>query len=148
MARMSPRTGVTAGRTGGRSSWPVPPRGAREPTMPSSRRTVLVAAATASVALVLSAFAAAPLFAKGASPKPAPPKSTPPPKPDPKAKDKDLIETLTDSKDPSFKTLLDALKAADLTTTLKGKGPFTLFAPTDDAFKKLPEGKLTDWMKP
>ena len=114
--------------------------------MPSSRRTLLVAAATASIALLLSAFAA-PLFAKGS--KPASPTAKPtPPKPDPKAKEKDLIDTLTDSKDPSFKTLLDALKAADLTTTLKGKGPFTLFAPTDDAFKKLPEGKLAEWMKP
>ena len=35
-----------------------------------------------------------------------------------------------------------------MTTTLKGKGPFTLFAPTDDAFKKLADGTLADWMKP
>lgn len=47
-----------------------------------------------------------------------------------------------------FNTLVTALKAADLVTTLKGKGPFTVFAPTDDAFKKLPAGQLDDLLKP
>lgn len=42
----------------------------------------------------------------------------------------------------SFNTLATALKAAGLVDTLKGKGPFTVFAPTDDAFKKLPAGTL------
>lgn len=42
----------------------------------------------------------------------------------------------------SFNTLATALKAASLVDTLKGKGPFTVFAPTDDAFKKLPAGTL------
>ena len=42
----------------------------------------------------------------------------------------------------SFSTLATALKAAGLVETLKGKGPFTVFAPTDDAFKKLPAGAL------
>ena len=42
----------------------------------------------------------------------------------------------------SFNTLATALKAAGLVETLKGKGPFTVFAPTDDAFKKLPAGTL------
>ncbi|PFG58554.1 putative surface protein with fasciclin (FAS1) repeats [Vibrio sp. ES.051] len=42
----------------------------------------------------------------------------------------------------SFNTLVAAVKAADLVETLKGEGPFTLFAPTDDAFAKLPEGTL------
>ena len=41
-----------------------------------------------------------------------------------------------------FKTLLTAVKAASLVDTLKSEGPFTLFAPTDTAFKKLPEGTL------
>jgi len=40
------------------------------------------------------------------------------------------------------------LKAADLVTTLKGKGPFTVFAPTDEAFAKLPKGTLEDLLKP
>lgn len=42
----------------------------------------------------------------------------------------------------SFKTLATALTAAGLVDTLNGNGPFTVFAPTDDAFKKLPAGKL------
>ena len=42
----------------------------------------------------------------------------------------------------SFNTLATALKAAGLVETLKGKGPFTVFAPTDDAFRKLPAGTL------
>jgi uncharacterized surface protein with fasciclin (FAS1) repeats len=48
----------------------------------------------------------------------------------------------------SFKTLAAALTAADLVTTLKGKGPFTVFAPTDEAFAKLPAGALDNLLKP
>jgi uncharacterized surface protein with fasciclin (FAS1) repeats len=48
----------------------------------------------------------------------------------------------------SFKTLAKALQAADLVGTLKGPGPFTVFAPTDDAFAKLPAGALEDLLKP
>jgi uncharacterized surface protein with fasciclin (FAS1) repeats len=48
----------------------------------------------------------------------------------------------------SFKTLVAALKAAGLVETLQGKGPFTVFAPTDDAFAKLPAGTLDDLLKP
>jgi uncharacterized surface protein with fasciclin (FAS1) repeats len=48
----------------------------------------------------------------------------------------------------SFKTLAAALKAAGLIETLKGKGPFTVFAPTDEAFAKLPKGTLEDLLKP
>ena len=47
-----------------------------------------------------------------------------------------------------FKTLAAALKAADLVETLKGKGPFTVFAPTDEAFAKLPEGTVANLLKP
>lgn len=50
--------------------------------------------------------------------------------------------------DGRFKTLVAALKAADLVDTLKGDGPFTVFAPTDDAFKKLPQNTITDLLKP
>jgi uncharacterized surface protein with fasciclin (FAS1) repeats len=42
----------------------------------------------------------------------------------------------------SFNTLAKALQAADLVSTLKGTGPYTVFAPTDEAFAKLPEGAL------
>lgn len=48
----------------------------------------------------------------------------------------------------SFKTLVAAVKAADLVGTLKGPGPFTVFAPTDAAFKKLPKGTLASLLKP
>src|SRR3954466_15815686 len=47
-----------------------------------------------------------------------------------------------------FKTLAAALKAAGLVDTLKGKGPFTVFAPTDAAFAKLPAGTVENLLKP
>jgi uncharacterized surface protein with fasciclin (FAS1) repeats len=47
-----------------------------------------------------------------------------------------------------FKTLATALKAAGLVDTLKGPGPFTVFAPTDAAFAKLPAGTVEDLLKP
>ena len=47
-----------------------------------------------------------------------------------------------------FSTLLAAVDAAGLTETLVGRGPFTLFAPTDDAFKRLPGGTVSDLLKP
>ena len=48
----------------------------------------------------------------------------------------------------NFKTLVTAIKAAGLVETLQGKGPFTVFAPTDEAFAKLPAGTLEDLLKP
>lgn len=48
----------------------------------------------------------------------------------------------------SFSTLVAAVKAADLVDTLKGEGPFTVFAPTDEAFAKLPQGTVEDLLKP
>ena len=53
---------------------------------------------------------------------------------------KDIVDTAVAAG--SFKTLAAALKAAGLVETLKGKGPFTVFAPTDEAFAKLPAGTL------
>jgi uncharacterized surface protein with fasciclin (FAS1) repeats len=53
---------------------------------------------------------------------------------------KDIVQTATDAG--SFKTLLTAVKAAGLVDTLEGKGPFTVFAPTDAAFAALPAGTL------
>ena len=47
----------------------------------------------------------------------------------------------------SFKTLATALGAADLVGTLKGKGPFTVFAPTDEAFAKIPKADLEALLK-
>lgn len=48
----------------------------------------------------------------------------------------------------NFKTLVAALTAADLATALKGRGPFTVFAPTDAAFSKLPAGTVESLVKP
>jgi uncharacterized surface protein with fasciclin (FAS1) repeats len=110
--------------------------------MSLTRRAIILAAATGAAALGLSSFAP-PLFAKG-----TPPKVPPASNPTAESKAKDLIDTLAASTEPTFKSLLEALKGTDLTTMLKGTGPFTLFAPTDDAFKKLPDGKLAEWMKP
>jgi uncharacterized surface protein with fasciclin (FAS1) repeats len=47
----------------------------------------------------------------------------------------------------NFTTLINALKAADLVGTLKSAGPFTVFAPTDEAFKKLPAGAIEGLLK-
>ena len=59
---------------------------------------------------------------------------------------KDIVDTAVSAG--SFKTLAAALDAAGLVETLKGKGPFTVFAPTDEAFAKLPEGTLKSLLKP
>ncbi len=48
----------------------------------------------------------------------------------------------------SFNTLVAAVKAAGLVETLQGTGPFTVFAPTDEAFAKLPQGTVEDLLKP
>ena len=59
---------------------------------------------------------------------------------------KDIIDTAVANG--SFKTLVAAVKAAGLVDTLKGKGPFTLFAPTDAAFSSLPKGTVANLLKP
>ena len=59
---------------------------------------------------------------------------------------KDIVDTAVAAG--SFKTLAKALAAADLVQTLKGPGPFTVFAPTDEAFAKLPAGTLESLLKP
>lgn len=59
---------------------------------------------------------------------------------------KNIIENAMNSKDHT--TLVAAVKAADLVTTLQGKGPFTVFAPTNEAFAKLPKGTVETLLKP
>jgi uncharacterized surface protein with fasciclin (FAS1) repeats len=61
------------------------------------------------------------------------------------AQAKDIVDTAVDAG--SFKTLVTALKAAGLVDTLKGKGPFTVFAPTDEAFAKIPKADLDALLK-
>ncbi|WP_108483647.1 fasciclin domain-containing protein [Oceaniglobus ichthyenteri] len=78
------------------------------------------------VALTAAATLAAPVFAAGHS--------------------KDIVDTAVDAG--SFSTLAAALGAAGLVDTLKGDGPFTVFAPTDDAFAALPEGTVEELLKP
>lgn len=63
-----------------------------------------------------------------------------------KAAKSDIVDTAVGAG--SFKTLATALKAAGLVETLKGKGPFTVFAPTDEAFSKLPAGTVASLLKP
>ena len=59
---------------------------------------------------------------------------------------KDIVDTAVAAG--QFKTLAAALQAADLVDALKGKGPFTVFAPTDEAFAKLPKGTVDGLLKP
>ena len=67
-----------------------------------------------------------------------PPTATPAPK--------DIVDTAV--ADGRFKTLVAAVQAAGLVDTLKSEGPFTVFAPTDEAFAKLPAGTVEDLLKP
>lgn len=62
------------------------------------------------------------------------------------AEEMDIVETATAAG--SFSTLVAAINAAGLTETLKGEGPITVFAPTDEAFAKLPEGTLEMLLMP
>ena len=59
---------------------------------------------------------------------------------------KDIVDTAVEAG--SFGTLVAAVQAAGLVDTLKGEGPFTVFAPTDDAFAALPEGTVETLLKP
>jgi uncharacterized surface protein with fasciclin (FAS1) repeats len=78
------------------------------------------------VALLFLAFAAAPAQAQDMS-------------------DQTIVEIAQG--DDSFSTLVQALKAADLVEALQGEGPFTVFAPTNEAFNKLPDGQLESLLK-
>jgi transforming growth factor-beta-induced protein len=60
--------------------------------------------------------------------------------------EKDIVDTAVSAGD--FNTLVAAVKAAELVETLKAEGPYTVFAPTDAAFAKLPEGTLDSLLKP
>ncbi len=72
------------------------------------------------------------------TPTAVPPTETPAPK--------DIVDTAV--ADGRFTTLVAAVEAAGLVDTLKGEGPFTVFAPTDDAFAQLPAGTVEDLLKP
>ncbi|GIV58566.1 MAG: hypothetical protein KatS3mg042_1479 [Rhodothermaceae bacterium] len=59
--------------------------------------------------------------------------------------EKDIVQVATEG---GFNTLVAAVQAAGLVETLQGEGPFTVFAPTDEAFAKLPEGTVESLLKP
>ncbi len=63
-----------------------------------------------------------------------------------KASEKDIVDTAVGAG--TFGTLVAAVQAAGLVDTLKGEGPFTVFAPTDEAFAKLPAGTVENLLKP
>ena len=86
--------------------------------------------ATASKALVLTALMAVTTVAWAAAP----------------AAKKDIVDTAVGAG--SFKTLVAAVQAGGLVEALKGEGPFTVFAPTDEAFAKLPAGTVETLLKP
>jgi len=91
-------------------------------------KTILTAAAT-TLALTLPAFAANPMVGGAAM-----------------SESKDIVHNAMNSKDHT--TLVTAVKAAGLVDTLEGKGPFTVFAPTNEAFAKLPKGTVDTLLKP
>jgi len=98
--------------------------------------TLSLAVASATV------LAAAPgVHASSPSPAPASAKTAAPAQ-----KAKTIVDVATEAG--SFTTLLKALEAADLVKTLSEEGPFTVFAPTDEAFAALPKGTLDDLLKP
>ncbi|MBK9924911.1 MAG: fasciclin domain-containing protein [Anaerolineales bacterium] len=95
-------------------------------------------------ALVLAACAPA------ATPTEAPPQPTATAMPEPTATPEPVLKDIVDTAvaDERFSTLVAAVQAAGLVETLKGEGPFTVFAPTNDAFAKLPAGTLDELLKP
>lgn len=100
--------------------------------------TRTTASAIAAAFLCMATFSGGPAMAE----QPAAPAS---PMADAAAK-KDIVDTAVAAGD--FKTLVAAVKAADLVDTLKGAGPFTVFAPNDAAFAKIPKEKLDELLKP
>ncbi len=114
---------------------------------------------TAALAFALTACAAKPgpdaaPPTETPAPEPAPVDATPAPDPTPApeaepppppAPTKDIIDTAAEAG--TFTTLLAAIDAAGLKDTLKGPGPFTVFAPDDEAFAKLPKGELDKLLK-
>ena len=88
--------------------------------------------------------------APAATPEPPTPKPEPTAMPEPTATPEPMLKDIVDTAvaDGRFTTLVAAVQAADLVDTLKGEGPFTVFAPTDDAFAALPEGTVANLLLP
>lgn len=109
--------------------------------MKDKNTKMLLTTAVAAGALVLGTVGAFTLPASAADDMGASMPST-----QPMAAEKDIVDTAVAAG--QFNTLAAALKAAGLVETLKGDGPFTVFAPTDAAFAKLPAGTLDMLLKP
>ncbi len=96
--------------------------------------------------LVACAPAAAPVEAPAEVPAQPETATEPESMPEPEVMLKDIVDTA--AADGRFQTLVAGVQAAELTETLKSEGPFTVFAPTDDAFAQLPEGTLDTLLMP
>ncbi len=114
------------------------------------KRTIAFLVPALAVAIAACSAAASPSAAPSTAPTPtAAPTAAGSPSSAPSASTaamaKDIVQTATEAG--SFKTLLTAVKAGSLVETLQGKGPFTVFAPTDAAFAALPAGTLDGLLK-
>jgi uncharacterized surface protein with fasciclin (FAS1) repeats len=114
------------------------------------KRSIALLVPALAIAIAACSAAASPTVAPTTAPAPtAAPTTAPMPSSAPSASAatmaKDIVQTATEAG--SFKTLLTAATAAGLVETLQGKGPFTVFAPTDAAFAALPAGTLDGLLK-
>jgi uncharacterized surface protein with fasciclin (FAS1) repeats len=114
------------------------------------KRSIVLLGPALAIAIAACSTAASPSTppTPASSPSPAPASAAAPstePSASAAAMTKDIVETATEAG--SFTTLLTAVKAAGLTETLQGSGPFTVFAPTDAAFAALPAGTLDGLLK-
>jgi len=107
------------------------------------KRSNIVLSVLLVLTFVVAACAPAPTPAPTAMPEPT---KMPEPTAMPEPVLKDIVDTAV--ADGRFTTLVTAVTAAGLVDTLKGEGPFTVFAPTDDAFAKLPAGTIEELLKP
>ncbi len=106
--------------------------------------TTVALAAVVSAALLFGACSSSSGKSSAAGTDSTAPATTAPPTTAPAAKT--IVEVAASN--PEFSTLVSAVKAAGLADTLSGAGPFTVFAPTNDAFAKLPSGTLDSLLKP
>ncbi len=117
-------------------------------TLPLAIASALALAACGAPEAPAADTAPAPMETVAADPMPAEPSAPANPAVGGAAMDaaKDIVTNASAA--PNLSTLVAAVKAADLVATLQGAGPFTVFAPTDDAFGKLPAGAVDGLLKP
>jgi len=108
-------------------------------------RRILPVAAVIALAITTAACGSSDADTAASSAAPATTSAAPSPSPSESMATADIVDTAVAAG--NFKTLAAALTAAGLVDTLKGAGPFTVFAPTDDAFAKLPAGTVDTLLK-